>query len=84
MHGRERTLVVDLIETSVPLRVEGAETVRVDGARQWLRFDGASTSAADVLASVSRQADVRDLSIEETDIDEVVRRIYLGDGPGAG
>ena len=84
VHGRERTLVVDLVETSVPLRVEGAETVRVDGARQWLRFDGASTSAADVLASVSHQADVRDLSIEETDIDEIVRRIYLGDGPGAG
>ena len=78
VHGRERTLVVDLVETSAPLRVDGAETVRVDGARQWLRFDGGVTSAADVLAAVSRQADVRDLSIEETDIDEIVRRIYLG------
>jgi len=78
VHGRERTLVVDLVETSGPLSVDGAETVRVDGARQWLRFDGGVTSAADVLAAVSRQADVRDLSIEETDIDEIVRRIYLG------
>jgi ABC-2 type transport system ATP-binding protein len=78
VHGRERTLVVDLVETGAALSVDGAETVRVDGARQWLRFDGGVTSAADLLTAVSRQADVRDLSIEETDIDEIVRRIYLG------
>jgi ABC-2 type transport system ATP-binding protein len=84
MHGRERTLVVDLVETGAALRVDGVETVRVEGARQWLRFDGGMTSAAEVLASVSRQADVRDLSIEETDIDEIVRRIYVGGGARGG
>lgn len=77
-HGRERTLVVDLTTASAPLSVPGAEVVRVDGPRQWLRFDGAERSAATVLAAVSAVADVRDLTIEETDIDEVVRRIYAG------
>ena len=80
-HGRQRTLVVDLVEPRPAIVVERAEVVKVDGPRQWIRFDGAAVSAADVLAAVYRQADVRDLSVEETDIDEVVRRIYTGD-PG--
>ena len=80
-HGRQRTLVVDLVEPRAALVVDGAEVVKVDGPRQWIRFDGTAVSAADVLAAVYRQADVRDLSVEETDIDEVVRRIYTGD-PG--
>jgi ABC-2 type transport system ATP-binding protein len=78
-YGRQRTLVVDLVTAASPLQVEGAVTERVDGPRQWLRFDGSMTSAAEVLAAVSRQCDVRDLSVEETDIEEVVRRIYLGE-----
>ena len=80
-HGRQRTLVVDLVEPRPAIVVERAEVVKVDGPRQWIRFDGAAVSAADVLAAVYSQADVRDLSVEETDIDEVVRRIYTGD-PG--
>lgn len=78
-HGRHRTLVVDLDRAVSPLAVPMAETVRVDGPRQWLRFDGAVTSAADVLAAVSAHAEVRDLTVEETDIEEVVRRIYQGE-----
>jgi ABC-2 type transport system ATP-binding protein len=80
-HGRERTLVVDLDRALPPLAVGHATTVRVEGPRQWLRFDGGSTSAAVVLAEVSAVADVRDLTIEETDITEVVRRIYAGRTP---
>ena len=78
-HGRERTLVVDLVGAVGPLQVEGATVVRVEGPRQWLRFDGGATSAARVLAAVSSVAEVRDLSIEETDIEEIVRRIYAGE-----
>ena len=51
----------------------------MEGPRQWLRFDGGATSAARVLAAVSSVAEVRDLSIEETDIEEIVRRIYAGE-----
>jgi len=81
-HGRFRTLVVDLVGAVAPLRVASAETVKVEGPRQWLRFDGGVTSAAAVLAAVSEQAEVRDLTVEETDIEEVVRRIYEGGTAG--
>ncbi len=80
-YGGERTLVVDLVEPGPPLLVDGAEVVRVAGPRQWLRFrpDGQLT-AARLLARVSEQAAVRDLAVEETAIDAVVRRIYAGAG----
>ena len=77
--GGERTLVVDLEEPSPPLEVDGAEVVQVDGPRQWLRFrrDGQLT-AAQLVAAVSSRAAVRDIAIEETAIEDVVRRIYDG------
>jgi ABC-2 type transport system ATP-binding protein len=74
--GEFRTVVVDLEEEAPALVVPGCETVRVEGVRQWLRFRGAEVSAAAVVAAVAAVARVRDLAIEEPDIEDVVTRIY--------
>jgi ABC-2 type transport system ATP-binding protein len=76
--GGERILVVDLETPSPPLQIEGATVERVEGARQWLHFRRSEISAARLVAEVAAQAPVVDLSIEETPIEEIVRRIYLG------
>jgi ABC-2 type transport system ATP-binding protein len=76
-----RTLVVDLDEPGPRLSVEGADVVRVDGPRQWLRFPRDTVSAADLVARVVQVASVRDLTIEEPDVEDVVKRIYAGDRP---
>jgi ABC-2 type transport system ATP-binding protein len=75
-YGMDRTLVVDLETPCPPLRLDGADDVRVDGRRQWLRFRRDRVSAADLIARVAAAAAVADLSVEETPIEEVVRRIY--------
>ena len=72
-YGGERTLVVDLEEPAPPLEVPGAVVERVDGPRQWLRFRG---SASELTARVAQAARLVDLQIAETDIEEIVRRIY--------
>ena len=74
--GEFRTVVVDLEEEAPPLVVPGCENVRVDGVRQWLRFRGAEVSAASVVTAIASAAKVRDLTIEEPDIEDVVTRIY--------
>jgi len=74
--GEFRTIVVDLEEAGAPLSVAGCETTRVDGPRQWIRFRRDDISAAAVIASIANLARVRDLTIEEPDIDDVVTRIY--------
>jgi ABC-2 type transport system ATP-binding protein len=75
-YGGERTLVVDLEEPAPALEIPGARVVRVDGPRQWLRFRRDEASAAQLTAAVAQRAPLVDLAIEETDIEEVVRRIY--------
>jgi ABC-2 type transport system ATP-binding protein len=46
------------------------------GLRHRIGFDSEATTAAAVLAAVSAHAEVLDLSIEEPDIEDVVRRVY--------
>jgi viologen exporter family transport system ATP-binding protein len=77
-YGTERTLVVDLAEPGPPLAVSGAAVVRVDGPRQWLRFHRDVHTAASLLAEVSARAAVRDVTVEEPAIEDVVGRIYAG------
>jgi ABC-2 type transport system ATP-binding protein len=78
--GGERTVVVDLEEELPPLRVPGATVVRVDGPRQWLRFRRSEATAAQVIAAVAESARLLDLTIEEPEIEDIVRRIYEGEG----
>lgn len=75
-YGTQRTLVVDLMEPGPPLELAGAMVTRVDGPRQWLRFDRDEVTASELLTRVTAQAEVRDLSVEEPDIEAIVREIY--------
>ncbi|MFI2232907.1 ATP-binding cassette domain-containing protein [Nocardia testacea] len=77
--GAQRVLVVDLAVPGPALDgLAGAELVSVEaeGMRQRLAFDAETTTAAQLLAEVSARAEVRDLSIEEPDIEDIVRRLY--------
>nr|WP_194837629.1 ATP-binding cassette domain-containing protein [Nocardia sp. XZ_19_369] len=77
--GARRVLVVDLAEPAPDIddlpcaQLLGSEA---GGMRQRLAFDPEQTTAAQLLALVSDRAEVRDLSIEEPEIEDVVRRIY--------
>lgn len=74
--GDHRTVVVDLEEAGPPLEVAGAEVTAMEGPRQWLRFDRGFTTAAAVVTAVANQAGLRDIAIEEPNIEDVVARIY--------
>ena len=50
-------------------------TRRVEGPRQWLSFP-ADASAAPIVAAVAASYDVADLSIQEPDIEDVIRELY--------
>jgi ABC-2 type transport system ATP-binding protein len=73
--GSRRTLVVDLVDEAPPIDVPGATTRRVEGPRQWLSFP-TDASAAPVVAAVAASYDVADLSIQEPDIEDVIRDLY--------
>lgn len=77
----ERTLVVDLAVPAPPIELPaepaGARVERVDGPRQWITFPSGASAAPLVTAVTARHA-VVDVSLREPDIDDVVRRLYLG------
>jgi viologen exporter family transport system ATP-binding protein len=70
-----RTLVVDLVDEAPPITVPGATVQRVEGPRQWLAFP-ADASAAPIVAAVVAAYDVADLSVQEPDIEDVIRELY--------
>ena len=77
--GAERVLVVDLAQPTDDLTgIADTRHLRSEGGglRQRLAFDARATTAARVLAAVSGRVDVLDLTVEEPDIEDVVRRIY--------
>jgi ABC-2 type transport system ATP-binding protein len=75
-YGDERTVVVDLEEAEPPLTIPGTVVTRTDGPRQWLRFRRSETTAAQVVAAVAAAARLRDLTIEEPAIEDIVREVY--------
>ena len=76
-YGEERTLVVDLAEPRPPIEIAHATVDKVDGPRQWLRFRRDATTAATLIAEVAALYPLRDLTLEEPAIEDIVRRIYL-------
>lgn len=74
----QRVLVVDLWEPHAPLQLSGAAWIESEGGgiRQRLAFSPSRTTAAKVLAEVSAQVEVRDLTLEEPAIEDIVRTLY--------
>jgi len=50
--------------------------VQADGPRRWLRFQREEITAAALVAAVSARYHIRDLTIEEPEIESIVRRLY--------
>lgn len=78
--GAERVMSVDLREPTAALTgIPSTSFVDMepDGLRQRLSFSPDETTAAAVLGAIGERAHVHDLTIDEPDIEDVVRRLYL-------
>ena len=74
--GTRRTVVVDLVDEQPPLTVADTTVTRIEGRRQWLTFDRRATTAAAVVAGIAAATALEDLSVEEPDIEDLVREVY--------
>jgi ABC-2 type transport system ATP-binding protein len=79
-YGTTRVLVVDLAEDE-PVELAGAVQARAEGRRRWLEFARDEVSAAELIARLLAGHEVADLTLEEPDIEDIVRRIYRGEAP---
>lgn len=74
--GKTRILIVDLEEDYPHLQIEGAELIREEGPRKWFRFNREEYTAAHIINKVSEVAEIIDLSLEEPEIDSIIRQMY--------
>ncbi|MDL4776408.1 ATP-binding cassette domain-containing protein [Spirillospora sp. NBC_01491] len=76
--GADRMLVVELARPGPPVVLDGIEVLRTEGPRQWLRLPNAVNAAA-VVSALAERHEVRDISLREADIEEVLAGLYRGD-----
>ncbi|MBV9102770.1 MAG: ATP-binding cassette domain-containing protein [Candidatus Eremiobacteraeota bacterium] len=76
-YGTHRTLVVRLAEAYPEVKVDGAEVVGRDGDVVRLRFDRGAFGADQLIRRVTESYCVTDVSIEEPDLESIIRRIYI-------
>jgi len=74
-HAPYRTLVVHFEEDYPEIHAEGADLVRRDTKRAWLRFDR-TVNPQRLIADLSERYLITDLSIAEPTLEEVIRGIY--------
>jgi len=75
-YGGERQLIVDLDADIADPIVPRARLARREGSRLWLTFRRDEISAPELIAAIAGRYPIRDLSLEEPDIEGVVRQIY--------
>ena len=78
-YGSRRRIVIDLDEPlATPLVLPGVtvESIQADGRRITYALDGAVATAGDILRRLTEVAALRDISVLEPAIEDVVARLY--------
>ena len=76
-YGTHRTLVVTLSEDAAEIAIPDAEVESRAGDVVRLRFDRKSISADQLIRRVTERYCVSDVSIEEPELESIIRRIYV-------
>ncbi len=76
-YGTHRTLVVTLSEAAPAFAVPGAELESRTGDIVRVRFDRKTISADQLIRRVTERYAVSDVSIEEPELESIIRRIYV-------
>ena len=78
----ERRLVVDLEDGDVPEVHPGTVVRSFEAGRVDIRFDPDVVSATELISDVTSRNRVRDIFVENPPIEELIARIYEGEGRG--
>lgn len=76
-YSNERIVVIEFEEDIPDFSLPFVTHQRSEGRKKWFTFKRYQTSASDIIQLVSSQYPVRDLTIEEPEIEKVISEIYL-------
>nr|WP_285891369.1 ATP-binding cassette domain-containing protein [Paenibacillus pasadenensis] len=75
-----RLLVIELSETAQAPEHARAKILRQDGLKVWYQFDKTAISASELISDLSGMLPIRDLSVQEPDIEDAIREVYRTTG----
>ena len=76
-YGTHRTLVLTLTEPHPDPKLEGAEIESNDRGLVRYRFDRRRVRPDQLIREAMERYELRDVSIEEPDLESIIRRIYV-------
>jgi ABC-2 type transport system ATP-binding protein len=74
--GRDRVLIVDFEGETAGVTIAGAQVIKEEGNRKWLRFSRDVVSASQLINQISDKYEIKDLTIKDPEIDVIIRQIY--------
>lgn len=74
--GGKRSLVVDFAEDYPDVSIAGVDPPQRTGRQAIFTFERSSTSASELIGQLSSRFRIQDLTVNEPDIEDTVRRIY--------
>ncbi|MBS4203544.1 ABC transporter ATP-binding protein [Lederbergia citrea] len=74
--GNQRKITVEFKSNPGQINLPGTHLVFDEGRRKQFSFDRGTASVFDLLATLSNQYTVEDVSLEDADIEEVIRTLY--------
>jgi ABC-2 type transport system ATP-binding protein len=77
-----RLLKVDFIEQASDIQIKGAELVECTGQKACYQFDRHQVSASELIVALAKRHKIKDISVEEPEIEAIVREIYIRSASG--
>jgi ABC-2 type transport system ATP-binding protein len=74
--GRQRLLSVEFEQGAQDIAVPNGEVIKEEENRLWIAFDREEISAFDLVRALATDRGIRDISIQEPNIESIVARIY--------
>jgi ABC-2 type transport system ATP-binding protein len=71
-----RTVRIEFAGCPGRLSFPSAETVKQEGCFAEVRYNPSATSAADLVKAISQHAEIKDFTVEDPPIDEIVAKMY--------
>lgn len=76
-YGSERVMTVEFEEEIADFELPTAALLKSEGRKKWYRFNRFDTPVSDLIAQLSAHCGVVDLTVQDREIEEVIRAIYL-------
>jgi ABC-2 type transport system ATP-binding protein len=78
-YGNICTLIVDFDKENLEIKLPGIKILKEEKNKKWFYIDRKTSNISSIIAELTDKYNLIDLTIQETEIEEIIRNIYKGD-----